>query len=163
MLEPSSVFYKLQAQLSTWDCKYILLENERQFLVYCSGCRGHPDAFQSDADKHSSNICQVEACLWWPRCAGMGGCIWPGWRPFFPLTCSVTLWVPDPINVATCLECIDRSRYMPLTVLVQYLHLYWVLLWLYLLVYLLVRFLWCQYGSVAIQNRHFCCTYLHDL
>jgi len=31
MLEPSSVFYKLQAQLSTWDCKYILLENERQF------------------------------------------------------------------------------------------------------------------------------------
>ena len=45
MLEPSSVFYKLQAQLSTWDCKYILLENERQSLVYC---RGHPDAFQSD-------------------------------------------------------------------------------------------------------------------
>ena len=42
---------------------------------------------------------------------------------FFPLTCSATLWVPDPINVATCLEYIDRSRYLPLTVLVQYLHL----------------------------------------
>ena len=34
---------------------YILLENERWFLVYWSSCRGHPDAIQSDVDKHSSN------------------------------------------------------------------------------------------------------------
>ena len=31
MLEPSSVFYMPQAQLSMWDCDYILLENERRF------------------------------------------------------------------------------------------------------------------------------------
>ena len=56
----------------------------------------------------------------------------PGWvevfdlggNRFFPLTCSPTLWFPDSTNVATCKECIDRSRYMPLTVLVLYLHLY---------------------------------------
>ena len=61
-------------------------------------------------------------------------------------------WVQQANDLA-----INRSRCMPLTVLLQYLHLYWVLLWLHLLVYQLVRFLWCQYGSVAIQNRHFCC------
>ena len=61
MLGSSSVFDMPQAQLSMWGCDYILSENERRFQVYCSGCRGHPDAFQSD--KHSSNICQVEACL----------------------------------------------------------------------------------------------------
>ena len=27
-------------------------------------CTGHADAFQSHVDKHSSNICQVGACLW---------------------------------------------------------------------------------------------------
>jgi len=122
LLGSSSVFDMPQAQLSMWGCDYILLENERRFQVYCSGCRVHPDAFQSNVGKHSSNICEVEACLWWPRCAGMAGGIWPGWRPFCPLTCSATLWFPDSTNnVATC---IDRSRYMPLTVLVQYLHLY---------------------------------------
>jgi len=47
MLEPSSVFYMPQAQLSTWGCDYILLENERRFQVYYSGYRVHPDAFLS--------------------------------------------------------------------------------------------------------------------
>ena len=71
MLEPSSVFYMPQAQLSMWGCDYILLENERRFLVYCSGCRVHPDAFQSDAGKHSSNICEIAQHFGRPRCAGM--------------------------------------------------------------------------------------------
>ena len=42
----------------------------------------------------------------------------PGWMEvfdlggdrFFPLTYSATLWFPDSTNVATCQECIDRSR-----------------------------------------------------
>jgi len=100
MLGSSSVFEMPQAQLSMWGCDYILLENERRFQVYCSGCRVHPDAFQSDVGKHSSNICQVKACLWWPRCAGMAGCIWPGWRPFCPLTCSATHWFPSTLGFA---------------------------------------------------------------
>jgi len=53
-LKPSSVFYVPQVQLSMWGCDYILLENERRFLVYCSGCRVHPHAFQSDVDNVTS-------------------------------------------------------------------------------------------------------------
>ena len=50
-LGSSSVFDMPQAQLSMWGCDYILLENERRFQVYCSGCRVHPDAFQTDVGK----------------------------------------------------------------------------------------------------------------
>ena len=59
MLGSSSVFDMPQAQLSMWGCDYILSENERRFQVYCSGCRGHPDAFQSEVDKHSSLFCSL--------------------------------------------------------------------------------------------------------
>ena len=56
MLGSSSVFDMPQAQLSMWGRDYILLENERRFQVYCSGCRVRPDAFQSDVGRLSIQV-----------------------------------------------------------------------------------------------------------
>jgi len=44
-------------------------------LLQC--CIGHPDTFQSDVDKHSSNICQVK-----PGYDDLG---MPGWVEVFDL------------------------------------------------------------------------------
>jgi len=58
-----------------------------------------PPGSATDVGKHSSNVCQVEACLWWPRCAGMGGVIWDNgsWldRVMVECTLSIThcLWL----------------------------------------------------------------------
>jgi len=38
---------------NSWDCDYILLQSEKLFLVYCSGCRSHPDASLYHVDKQS--------------------------------------------------------------------------------------------------------------